>query len=170
LWERQPLSGMSAAQRAAFRNQTAGIVFQFYHLLPELTALENVMLPGLVQGRLPRAQLRARAMTCLEQVGLLQRVAHKPSQLSGGELQRAAIARALVNEPHVLFCDEPTGNLDSKTGATIVELLVSLHRQAQMSLVLVTHEVEFARLAGTTIVLRDGRIVDETIPQRTSQR
>ena len=158
--ERQPLSRMSEAQRAAFRHRTVGIVFQFYHLLPELTALDNVMLPGLVQGPRHRKGLRDYALTLLEQVGLRQRAAHKPNQLSGGELQRVAIARALVNEPRVLCCDEPTGNLDSKTGADVAALLIRLHQQQQASLVVVTHEAELAGRANAVIALRDGRIVE----------
>ncbi len=160
LWEGRPLSRMSDAERAAFRNQAVGIVFQFYHLLPELTTLENVMLPGVVRRAEKRAVLRERALACLTQVGLRERSHHKPNQLSGGELQRAAIARALVNEPRVLLCDEPTGNLDSKTGAAIAALLVGIHGQRQVSVVLVTHEAKLAELAERTMALRDGRVVD----------
>lgn len=162
-WNRQPLSRMTEQQRARFRNQTVGIVFQFYHLLPELTALENVMLPGLVRGASAGQALRERAMSCLSQVGLKGRIHHKPTELSGGELQRAAIARALVNEPQLVLCDEPTGNLDSKTGAGVTDLLIGLHKQRRMSLVIVTHEAGLAELADLTIALRDGRIVEEEI-------
>jgi len=161
LWEDRPLSRMNDAQRAAFRNSTVGIVFQFYHLLPELTALENVMLPGFIHRRRPRKPLRARALTLLEHVGLQARAAHKPSQLSGGELQRVAIARALINEPRVLCCDEPTGNLDSTTGAEVTALLIRLHQQQRASLVVVTHETALAGQADAMVVLRDGRIVSE---------
>lgn len=164
-WEYQPLSRMDEVQRAAFRNKTVGIVFQFYHLLPELTALENVMLPGIMAGGCPRAQIAARALACLEQVGLKPRAAHRPSQLSGGEMQRAAIARALMNEPQVLLCDEPTGNLDSKTGSEIADLLIGLHRRRGVSLVLVTHETDLATRADQHVALRDGRIVEEKISQ-----
>ena len=159
-WEGQLLSRMGERARAHFRNHTVGIVFQFYHLLPELTALENVMLPGLVAGARSVRALRERAKDHLEQVGLGQRLHHTPSALSGGEQQRAAIARALVNEPKIVFCDEPTGNLDSKTGAQITKLLVELQRRHRMGLVLVTHEAMLAGLADQTLVLRDGRIVD----------
>lgn len=165
-WEGQSLSGMNETQRAHFRNQTVGVVFQFYHLLPELTALENIMLPGLVRGGQPRKTLRERALSALAQVGLNERASHKPNALSGGELQRAAIARALVNEPRVLLCDEPTGNLDSKTGAAITELLIRLHQQRGMSLVIVTHQAELAERAAMTIFLRDGKIVDQPIEAR----
>lgn len=169
LWEREPLSRMSEAQRAAFRNKTVGIVFQFYHLLPELTALENVMLPGIMAGGSPRSRLTLRALACLKQVGLTARAAHRPSQLSGGEMQRAAIARALMNEPQMLLCDEPTGNLDSKTGSDIAALLMGLHRQHGVSLVLVTHETDLAIRADQQIALRDGRIVEEKISQITKR-
>ena len=161
LWEQQPLARMNDAQRAQFRNETIGIVFQFYHLLPELTALENVMLPGLVRRTVSPRALRDRALECLNQVGLSGRVTHKPNALSGGELQRAAIARALINQPQIMLCDEPTGNLDSKTGAEVIDLLVGLHRRRRMSLVLVTHQQTLAEMAQSKIVLTDGRVVEE---------
>lgn len=164
VWQGASLLRMDDAARAAFRNRTVGIVFQFYHLLPELTALENVMLPMLVSGSRRRGSLQAlrrRAAQGLDQVGLSARAHHKPGALSGGELQRVAIARALINEPPLLFCDEPTGNLDSHTGAAVAELLMAVHQRRGMSLVLVTHEAELAALADRTIGLRDGRIVSE---------
>ena len=168
LWDGQPVSSLSDAKRAAFRNRRIGIVFQFYHLLPELSALENAMLPGLVSGRTDAKALRARAQARLEQVGLSGRLRHRPRELSGGEQQRVAIARALVNEPKVLLCDEPTGNLDSKTGAEVVELLVSLRRQRGTGLVLVTHQANLAERADRTIVLEDGRIVETEQPHQAS--
>jgi len=168
IWNGRLLRLMSETERGAFRNQTIGIVFQFYHLLPELTALENVMLPGLVGGRRSSRGLRERARGCLEQVGLSHRASHKPGALSGGEQQRAAIARALVNEPELVFCDEPTGNLDSKTGGEIADLLLAVHRQRRVSLVLVTHEASLAALADQTLVLRDGRIVEGQISQKSA--
>ncbi len=164
LWEERSVSSLSDAKRAAFRNQTLGIVFQFYHLLRELSALENVMLPGLVNGHGVGRGLRRHAQACLAQVGLSRRLSHRPRELSGGEQQRVAIARALVKEPKVLLCDEPTGNLDSKTGADIAELLVGVHRERRMSLVIVTHEAELAERADSTIVLRDGKVVEEKKP------
>ena len=163
-WEGAPLSEWSDAKRSAFRNRTVGIVFQFYHLLSELSALENVMLPGLVVGRWNGRRVRERAAQCLRQVGLGARARHRPRELSGGEQQRVAIARALMNEPKLLLCDEPTGNLDSKTGAEVIELLVELRRRRGMSLVLVTHETKLAQLAETTVVLRDGQIVSDLKP------
>ena len=167
-WDGQPLSRISEAKRAAFRNRVIGIVFQFYHLLPELSALENVLLPGLVNGHRPDRTLRARAETCLSEVGLGKRMRHRPRELSGGEQQRVAIARALVNDPKVLLCDEPTGNLDSKTGAEIVELLMRVHRQRGTALVLVTHQASLAGLAERTVMLQDGRIVGEGHAARRS--
>lgn len=159
LWEGRSLAALSDRQRARFRNHTIGVVFQFYHLLPELSALENVMLPALVNGQGGRRALRERALDVLSQVGLKDRARHKPSQLSGGELQRAAIARALINQPTMILCDEPTGNLDSGTGRHVVDLLIGLHRRQGMGLVLVTHEHELAELADRWIELRDGRVV-----------
>ena len=162
LWDGRSVSRLSDAKRAAFRNQRLGIVFQFYHLLPELSALENVTLPGLVSGSRSEGTLRARAAACLKQVGLAERMRHRPQELSGGEQQRVAIARALVNRPKWLLCDEPTGNLDSKTGAEVIDLLIELHRKSGLGLVLVTHQTKLAELADRTVVLEDGRIVGNT--------
>ncbi|NLE64410.1 MAG: ABC transporter ATP-binding protein [Elusimicrobia bacterium] len=144
--------------RARLRNQAVGFVFQFYHLLPELTALENVLLPLMVwEGRLrdPRA-MRSRAAEILDQVGLGHRLGHKPRQLSGGEQQRVAIARSVINRPRILLCDEPTGNLDSKTGAGVIDLLVSLARQNSSLLILVTHDRSLAQRCQKVVQIRDG--------------
>ena len=162
VWDGKPVTGLSDAARARFRNRMTGFVFQFYHLLPELSALENVMLPGLVQGRLTRNALMSRARRCLDDVGLSERLRHRPRELSGGEQQRVAIARALLNKPKVLFCDEPTGNLDSKTGAEVLELLLSLHRRQDMGVVLVTHQPKLAEAADRTLAMEDGRLVLES--------
>ncbi|MBI3996602.1 MAG: ABC transporter ATP-binding protein [Candidatus Omnitrophica bacterium] len=159
-WDEHVVSRLSDRKRAEFRNRTLGIVFQFYHLLPELSAVENVMLPSLVRGARNSHALREQATACLKQVGLAQRVRHKPRELSGGEQQRVAIARALINEPKLLLCDEPTGNLDSKTGAEVIELLVGLHQRNRVGLVVVTHQMKLAESADQTIVLEDGRVVD----------
>jgi lipoprotein-releasing system ATP-binding protein len=159
LWEGRSVSSLSDAKRSAFRNRTLGIVFQFYHLLPELSALENVMLPGLVNGHRTDKALKTRAASCLEEVGLSARLSHRPGELSGGEQQRVAIARALVNKPKWFLCDEPTGNLDSKTGEGIIELLTSLRKRDKISLVLVTHQASLAKLADRTVHLEDGRVV-----------
>ncbi len=149
------LYAVSDAARAKLRNQRIGFVFQFYHLLPELSALENVMLPALIRNHGPRRAIAQRATTQLEQVGLGQRLQHRPSELSGGELQRAAIARALMNAPTLLLCDEPTGNLDSVTGAAVMELLVGL-RTEQRAVVLVTHDETLAQRADRVLHMRDG--------------
>ena len=164
LWDGQTVSGLSDDQRAAFRNRMIGIVFQFYHLLPELSALENVCLPGLVNGRRNGRELRGRAAGCLESVGLAARARHRPRELSGGEQQRVAIARALINEPKVLLCDEPTGNLDSKTGAEVIDLPMALNRTRGVGVVLVTHQAAIAEQAERIVVLSDGRVVETQIP------
>jgi predicted ABC-type transport system involved in lysophospholipase L1 biosynthesis ATPase subunit len=166
LWQGTSLARMGERERAAYRNRTIGIVFQFYHLMPELSAAENVMLPGLVGGRGPARALRERAAAALARVGLRDRAGHRPSQLSGGEQQRAAIARALVNEPSVLLCDEPTGNLDSKTGGEIADLLFGLPHGRRMSLVLVTHEAALAARAQRRVHLQDGRVAQEAEKER----
>ncbi len=161
-WEGQPIARWSDAERSRWRHRMIGIVFQFYHLVPELSALENVMLAGLVNGRPDRKAVRAQALECLEAVRLGARLAHRPSQLSGGEQQRVAIARALVNRPAVLLCDEPTGNLDSATGGAVMELLWQVQERQRVGLILATHDVSLAKRATRQIVLRDGRIVGET--------
>jgi putative ABC transport system ATP-binding protein len=141
---------------ARLRGQKIGFVFQFFHLVPSLTAFENVLIPMEIAGRRDAVP---RAKQLLEEVGLTDRGHHYPSQLSGGEQQRIAIARALANDPAILLADEPTGNLDSTTGRHILELLMSVHRARQSTLVLVTHDAELAALADTRLVLRDGRSV-----------
>jgi putative ABC transport system ATP-binding protein len=141
---------------ARLRGTRIGFVFQFFHLLPSLTALENVLVPMEIAG-VPRPGARARAL--LEEVGLSGRGHHYPSQLSGGEQQRIAIARALSNDPPLLLADEPTGNLDSATGRHIIDLLLSIHRARGTTLVLVTHDPDLAAEADLSIALKDGRIV-----------
>ena len=139
---------LTEAERADFRNRHLGFVFQFYHLLPEFTALENVLLPALLGKRLvPRPRIREKAAELLVRVGLRDRMGHYPSELSGGEQQRVAIARALVNDPDVLFCDEPTGNLDASTGKEIAKLLGDFVGNKEKCLLLVTHDPEIARMA-----------------------
>jgi putative ABC transport system ATP-binding protein len=141
---------------ARLRGTRIGFVFQFFHLLPSLTALENVLVPMEIAG-VPKAG--ARAKTLLDEVGLADRGHHYPSQLSGGEQQRVAIARALANNPPILLADEPTGNLDSATGRSVIDLLLDVNRTRKTTLVLVTHDPELAAVADVAIALRDGRVV-----------
>lgn len=144
-------------QLAAFRNRSIGFVFQFHHLLPEFTALENVMMPALI-GRIPRPEARDTAESLLEDVGLGQRMTHRPGELSGGEQQRVAIARALALEPELLLADEPTGNLDMKTSDGIHAMLTDLQIKKGLTLVIVTHNERLAAAMGTTIHLIDGKV------------
>ncbi|MBD3425726.1 MAG: ATP-binding cassette domain-containing protein [Candidatus Omnitrophica bacterium] len=149
---------LSGRNRSRVRNASFGFVFQFYHLLPELSALENVMLPALIKGSSSRKDIRTRAMDLLDKVGISHRASHRPSRLSGGEAQRAAIARALVNEPEVLFCDEPTGNLDSSMSEEIYRLLFSISSQSGMSVVVVSHQELDSGLFTSEYYMKDGRI------------
>jgi putative ABC transport system ATP-binding protein len=144
---------------ARLRGMKIGFVFQFFHLLPSLTALENVLVPMEIAGVSGAA---ARARSLLDEVGLSDRGHHYPSQLSGGEQQRVAIARALANDPPILLADEPTGNLDSATGHSVIELLLGVNRTRKTTLVLVTHDPELAAVADAAIALRDGRVVRST--------
>lgn len=143
-------------QRARVRNEKIGFVFQFYHLLPEFNAIENVMIPGFVKGDLSRGDVRKKAKSLLEQLGLEKRLKHKPYQLSGGEQQRVAIARALLNEPKIILSDEPTGNLDSKSGKEIIKLLMNLNYVSQQTIMIVTHDESIAKQCHRTIHMRDG--------------
>ena len=153
----QNLAAFSESRLTNFRNRRVGFVFQAYHLLPELTALENVCLPARI-ARTPAAQAEKRGRELLARVGLGERLEHKPSELSGGEQQRVAIARALVNEPELLLADEPTGNLDSHTGGEIIELLKQLRTEKQMTLIIATHDAKVAATAPRVIELVDGLI------------
>ncbi|HOX36515.1 MAG TPA: ABC transporter ATP-binding protein [Candidatus Brocadiia bacterium] len=156
------LMSLSQIKRAELRNREFGFVFQLYHLLPDFTALENVYIPGLV-GRSffsDRSALKKRATELLEAVGLAERSHHYPPQLSGGERQRVAIARALINKPELLLCDEPTGNLDTKTGKQIVKLLWQLHEDTGVTIVLVTHDEGLAEKAIRRIRMIDGSITE----------
>ena len=157
LVEEQDITDWSEDQLAPLRNETIGFVFQSFHLVPSLSALENVMFPAELRGD---RQARARAGEMLARVGLAQRKNNFPHQLSGGEKQRVAICRALMNRPRILFADEPTGNLDSKNGTAILDLLVELHAEHQTTLVLVTHSAEIAARAERVITLYDGRLGD----------
>ncbi len=152
---------MNEDQLARFRGRHIGFVFQTFQLIPTLTALENVMVPLEIMGN---GGARGRARELMETVGLTQRNSHYPAQLSGGEQQRVAIARAFACRPQVMLADEPTGNLDSATGARIIDLLCTIHRERQTTLVLVTHDPEIAAVAQRTIQLRDGRVVEDSLP------
>lgn len=147
------------AQLCKIRNSKIGFVFQFYHLLSEFTVLENVFMPALIS-RQSAVSSRQSALELLEKVGLSQRITHFPSELSGGEKQRVAIARALINRPAVLFCDEPTGNLDSETGQEVIFLIKKISVENKMTVVLVTHNVELAKSADRVYHLKDGTLVN----------
>ena len=151
------LSQMNERELALYRNRRIGFIFQFFHLLPELTLFENVLLPSLMA----RSPHPGRVRGLLERVGLRGREGHFPSELSGGEKQRAAIARALVNEPEVVFCDEPTGNLDDENAEIVFNLLLALHGERGVSLVIVTHDEARARAFPKVFRLRDGVLVPE---------
>lgn len=147
------LYGIKDNERCRIRNRRVGFVFQFYHLLPEFTVLENVMLPAIIRGK---ARSAGKAKVLLETVGLSHRLAHKPAQLSGGEAQRVAIARALINDPDIVFCDEPTGNLDSKMSQDLCGLIQRLSREKNQTFVVVTHEPFFAEKADRILRIKDG--------------
>lgn len=157
LFEGQSLYRIGSDRLSSLRNARMGFVFQSYFLLPELTALENVLLPAMIG----RKSCRDAAVSLLERVGLGSRMDHLPAELSGGEQQRVAIARALVNDPGILFADEPTGNLDSATGSSIVHLLLDLVRQDGRTLVVVTHDPGLARSGDRLLRVQDGRITQE---------
>ena len=164
-FEGRPLGSLRSRGLDRYRNREVGFVFQFYHLLPELTVLENAMLPGLV-GQVPllwrrhRGERVARASELLERFGLGHRLRHRPRELSGGERQRVAIARALMNRPKVLLADEPTGNLDTRIGTEILELLAEEHRRG-LTIAMVTHDAGVAGRADRLVWLRDGRVAGE---------
>ena len=151
---------LPARELALFRNRRIGFVFQAHHLLPEFTAEENVMIPALIGG-VKEKEARERARALLDRVGLSARLSHRSAELSGGELSRVAIARALVNRPAILFADEPTGNLDSRTKEQIHDLLFSLRRDLGQTLLLVTHDPALAQLCDRTLPMRDGLFVSE---------
>ncbi len=154
------VSNLSSDALAAFRSKTVGFVFQAFHLIPTLTAMENVGLPGIFRG-VPRHQRDQRAMQLLAALGLANRADHRPSQLSGGQQQRVAIARALFNEPPILMCDEPTGALDSKTGQSVLRLLRTLCDSQNKTVVVVTHDPGIANYAHRMVHFKDGNIADD---------
>lgn len=156
--DEQDLSLLNARQLAAFRNKRIGFVFQFHHLLPEFTALENACIPALI-AKTPKPEAEKRAKELLGLLGLSDRLTHKPSQLSGGEQQRVAVARALINNPAVVFADEPSGNLDSATSKSLHELFFHLRKELGQTFVIVTHNEELAAMADRKLVIKDGMVV-----------
>jgi putative ABC transport system ATP-binding protein len=162
LVDQRLIGQMADEQVTLLRRTRIGFVFQFFNLLPTLTALENITLPFVLDGR-PKAEAEQRAMTLLDKVGLENRKDHLPEELSGGEIQRIAVARALTFDPPILLADEPTGNLDSKTGESILSLLRQINRENDCTIVMVTHSQEAARCGDRTIFFRDGKIEKETL-------
>jgi len=153
----EEVTKLPGSRLAELRNRTIGFVFQFHHLLPEFNALENVLMPGLVQGK-QRRQLEPRARALLEEVGLKERTLHRPGELSGGEQQRVALARAMFLEPKLLLADEPTGNLDTGTSAQIHDLFFAINAQRGTTIVVVTHNLALAASMPRVVTLRDGRV------------
>jgi ABC-type lipoprotein export system ATPase subunit len=156
--------GLSDRKRSVLRNKNFGFIFQFYHLLPELNVLENVVLPAMINGRESRRKIKNRAIALLERVGMDNRLKHKPSRLSGGEAQRTAIARALINSPDVLFCDEPTGNLDSEMSEDIYGIMRGISEERGMGVIVVSHQLVPEGFAHTEYGMRDGLL------ERASER
>jgi lipoprotein-releasing system ATP-binding protein len=161
------IDNLPSERRDQLRNRTFGFIFQFYHLLPELNTLENVLVPPMIGHSLfswlgQRRALRRRGQELLERVGLGHRLRHKPRELSGGEMQRVAIARALVNQPRVLLADEPTGNLDAATGLEIMRLLRDLNRQARLTIIMVTHNLDIVAASDRVVRLVDGQVEHPT--------
>lgn len=154
----------SASTKNHLRADAIGFVFQAYHLLPEMDIVENVMLPAMTSCHLSRRQMREKAIQLLTRVGLGERLHHRPQELSGGEQQRAAIARALMNNPKLILADEPTGNLDPKTGQGVLDILFNLVEEQQASLVMVTHSTETAQRCHRVLSLQEGQLLDQTKP------
>ena len=162
-YEGQDVTRLGSSELAEFRNRSIGFVFQFHHLLPEFTALENVLMPGLIQGR---RRLESRARDLLDEVGLSSRLTHRPGELSGGEQQRVALARALLMEPKLILADEPTGNLDSQTSSSVQSLFFDLNQRHGTTFLIVTHSRDFAAMMPRQVSMKDGCIVsDDRRPQ-----
>jgi lipoprotein-releasing system ATP-binding protein len=155
----QLLTALKDNQLSAFRNTNIGFVFQFHHLLPEFTALENVCLPAYIKGNLSQAEVTAQALELMRYLGIESRASHKPSQLSGGEQQRVAVARALINKPAVIFADEPSGNLDTQHAHELHELFFKLSKDFEQTFVIVTHNNELAKMVDKLFTMRDGKLV-----------
>ncbi len=163
----QDVTRLGSSDLAEFRNRTIGFVFQFHHLLPEFTALENVMMPGLIQGS---RRLEDRARQLLDEVSLSHRLTHRPGELSGGEQQRVALARALLMEPKLVLADEPTGNLDSQSSASVQKLFLELNRRHGTTFLIVTYSQDFAAMMPRRVAMKDGRIdSDQRTPLHGSQ-
>lgn len=158
------ISGFSERERAIYRNQKAGYVWQMHYLLPEFSAVENVMMPGLIGGE-SSAQVRIRAMDLLAEVGLNQAASRRVGELSGGEQQRIALARALINRPALLLADEPTGNLDGRSADRVAALLERVHRDHGLTSVLATHNMELAQRAGRTLRIAGGKLTEKAVPR-----
>lgn len=156
--ENEPVSELTGKKLAAFRNKHIGFVFQFHHLLPEFTALENVCIPGWIAGT-KKKEVSERAMELLAILGLSQRLENKPNQLSGGEQQRVAVARALINNPSIIMADEPTGNLDSKNAKELHQLFIDLRKNFNQTFLIVTHNEELAQMSDRTLHMKDGYMV-----------
>ncbi len=154
----QLVSALKGKDLAAFRNKHIGFVFQFHHLLPEFSAIENVSIPGWIAGR-KKKEVQADAISLLKRLGLADRMEHKPQELSGGEQQRVAVARALINKPLIVFADEPTGNLDSKNAKELHELFVSLRDEFHQTFLIVTHNEELAAMSDRRLHMKDGQII-----------
>lgn len=155
----QRIDKLQGKKLASFRNTHIGFVFQFHHLLPEFNALENVCIPGWIAGR-KKKEVEEKATQLLQQLGLAGRIDNKPQQLSGGEQQRVAVARALINNPQIVFADEPTGNLDSKNAKELHELFMQLRQQFDQTFLIVTHNEELATMSDRVIHMKDGKILD----------
>jgi lipoprotein-releasing system ATP-binding protein len=156
-YDERPVSGLNDDELATFRNKTIGFVFQFHHLLPEFTALENVCIPAFIGGT-PRKEAETKARALLDIMNLSDRITHKPSALSGGEQQRVAVARALINNPRIVLADEPSGNLDSTAAKELHQLFFKLRDQIGQTFIIVTHNQDLARMADRTITMKDGKI------------
>lgn len=160
-------STMKKGKSAELRNKHIGFIFQFHHLLPEFTALENIMMPALIGG-MAMSKAKSKALTFAEQVGMSHRIEHRPSELSGGEQQRIAIARSLMNDPEIIIADEPTGNLDSANTIAVLELIRRIRQERSLTLLIATHSMDVARMAERIITLRDGVISSEVRTQGNS--
>ncbi|MFD2245614.1 ABC transporter ATP-binding protein [Pontibacter ruber] len=161
LFDGKNIAKMNATDLARFRNRHIGFIFQFHNLLPEFTALENASLPGFLAGR-PEKEVMEQAKELLHMLNLSHRLNHKPSELSGGEQQRTAVARALINSPRIIFADEPSGNLDSKNAQELHEIFFKLRDEFNQTFVIVTHNEQLAAMADRTLVMKDGLIVQTT--------